>query len=367
MKTPQFASLEHIDEQNSTNINQNAILSQESPNKHKRLMRGSIALFILALILVIALIISMVVIFIIGANRAQSDQNSYTVSSTIATSSIGPLYEPCKCGCPSTEPLLKNETKMGTARIVNGENVEAHSWPWQIFLIAYDPVNRLTASCGATLLSKRHVLTAAHCVHGYLPPYILLFSGLHARNFNISRADIHNVNKVYVHEGYNARAHNDLAILTTIESFRFDSNVSPICLSTPDSPFLQADEELVAIGWGRISGQPGTPRYPEYLQQVKVAYLPTSNPNCSGIFESKVALHPGQMCAGSPGHNVCRGDSGGPLMRRLRLADTETYYWEQVGIASLSKDCGWNSTWPDIYISASYYYDWILNTVKRAV
>ncbi|CAF2913205.1 unnamed protein product [Rotaria sp. Silwood2] len=257
--------------------------------------------------------------------------------------------------------------KVATARIVNGETVRAHSWPWQLFLLAYDPETKLSTSCGATLLTQRHVLTAAHCVHGYLPPNIFLFAGQHARNFNTSLTDTHFVNKVYIHEGYNANAYNDLAILTTEEAFRFDSYVSPICLATPNSSLLQATEELVAIGWGRTSGQPETLRVPKYLQQVKVAYMPTSNPNCSGIFESEYTLHPGQMCAGNPGHNICRGDSGGPLMRRMRLTNTETYYWQQVGVASLTNRCGWNSTWPDIYTNVPYYYDWIMTTVKHAV
>jgi secreted trypsin-like serine protease len=221
--------------------------------------------------------------------------------------------------------------------------------------------------CGATLFTDRHILTAAHCVHQYFPPFIFLFSGQHTFNLNVSLRSGHQVNGVYIHEGYNAYYQNDIAILTIEPPVRFDSFIQPICLPTPDSPILQANEELVAIGWGRISGQPDTNIFPRNLQQVKLAYVPTTNPNCSDLFEGSGGVHPGQMCAGKPGYNVCQGDSGGPLMRRIRKPYTETYYWQQIGIVSATVDCGWNSTWPDIYTNVPYYYNWIMATVKRTI
>ncbi|CAF0960665.1 unnamed protein product [Didymodactylos carnosus] len=365
MQNQQFASLDHIVEHNNINLNLKSASLQEPQQKHGKVVCGAIALFIIVLLLVIALVISIALVFTIGVKATRSDESSNTANSTSTILPVSPLFEPCNCGCPSVEPLFSDETAAATARIVNGETARAHSWPWQILLVMYDPETKLEYRCGATLLTQRHVLTAAHCVHGFFPPYMVLFSGQHARNLSISLIDVRVVNKVYIHESYNSHAHNDLAILTTEEPFRFDTYVSPICLATPNSLLLQANEELVAIGWGRISGQPETFIYPEYLQQVKVAYVPASN--CSRILEPTTVLHPGQMCAGRPGHNACSGDSGGPLMRRMRLANTGTYYWQQMGVASLSKDCGWNSTWPDIYVNIPYYYDWIMATVKRAV
>src|SRR5579871_2651839 len=126
--------------------------------------------------------------------------------------------------------------------------------------------------------------------------------------------------------------------MTTInyvrQPLRFDSYIRPICLATQKSPILQSNEELVAIGWGRISAEPNTNIRAENLQQVKLVYVTISNPNCSEIFRPIVNVHPGQMCAGKPGYNACQGDNGGPLMRRIRIPNTETYFWQQVGIAS---------------------------------
>ena len=46
-----------------------------------------------------------------------------------------------------------------SSRVVNGENAQPHSWPWQISL----RVNGLHI-CGGSLIDKEWVVTAAHCV-----------------------------------------------------------------------------------------------------------------------------------------------------------------------------------------------------------
>ena len=130
--------------------------------------------------------------------------------------------------------------------------------------------------------------------------------------------------------------HDDIAILTIEQPLRFDAYIHPICLATPHSSLLQAGDELISIGWGRISTRSGTNINARTLQQVKLPYVPSSDPDCSEIF------------------------------RPICISNIDTHYWEQVGIASKTIDCGWNSTWPDIYINIPYYYDWIMATIKRS-
>ncbi|UJR16847.1 hypothetical protein I4U23_003746 [Adineta vaga] len=357
MQTHQIYSIDQNDRRDESKRS----YSPYEPEKKNNSIKGStLILFIIALVLIIALIISIVLVFTIGLKAARR-----TVSFE-ENASITSLYEPCKCGCPSIEPLF-NDERSSTSRIANGENARKNSWPWQLLLIIVDKNQTPVSLCGATLITDRHILTAAHCVHQSFPPFIFLFSGQHRLNSSLSLRSGHQVNNVYIHEGYNAFYHNDIAILTIQQPLRFDSIIHPICLATPYSSHLQDNEELVAIGWGKISGQPNTTIFPSNLQQVKLAYIPTSHPNCSNLFQQSSPAHPGQMCIGKSNHHVCHGDSGGPLMRRTRIPFTETYYWQQIGIVSATVDCGWNSTWPDVFINIPYYYDWIMTTIKRAI
>jgi secreted trypsin-like serine protease len=338
-----------------------SVSSYQLENTNKMIKYSAIGLFILALILSIVLAVGIALIFTIGPKLYKRSIN--TESSNLSVSS---LYEPCTCGCPSIEPIFNNRTK-ASGRIINGETARTHSWPWQMLLLVIDRNQIPISFCGATLITDRHVLTAAHCVHQYVPPFIFLFPGQNTLNFSIPLTSGYMVQKVYIHEGYNVLLHDDIAILTLGQPLRFDSYVHPICLATPNSPILQAQEELIAIGWGRISAEPSTSNYAQNLQQVKLSYVPASDSDCSEIFRPVTNVHPGQMCAGKTGSNACQGDSGGPLMRRIRISNTENYYWQQIGIASKTIDCGWNSTRPDIYINIPYYYHWIMKTVKRAV
>ena len=45
-------------------------------------------------------------------------------------------------------------------RVIGGNDAQAHSWPWQIFL-SFDEWD-----CGAIMIHPTWLLTAAHCVPG---------------------------------------------------------------------------------------------------------------------------------------------------------------------------------------------------------
>ncbi|XP_055543530.1 CLIP domain-containing serine protease B4-like [Wyeomyia smithii] len=68
----------------------------------------------------------------------------------------------------------------------------------------------------------------------------------------------------------------------------------------------------------------------------------------------RVTFHDTQLCAGGKnGEDTCTGDSGGPLMKRIK----STYY--MFGIVSFGpKNCG-NKDFPGIYTNVVKYLDWI--------
>jgi hypothetical protein len=58
----------------------------------------------------------------------------------------------CNCG-----------RSLAPGRILNGENAGEHEYPWQVFVNVFIGDRKYPERCGGSLISKRHVLTAAHC------------------------------------------------------------------------------------------------------------------------------------------------------------------------------------------------------------
>ena len=84
--------------------------------------------------------------------------------------------------------------------------------------------------CGGSLLSARHVLTAAHCTVGQSAASIRVLVGEH--DTTDSEADIRTISAITDHPDYdssNSFAY-DFSILTLAEPLTFSSVVAPVCL-----------------------------------------------------------------------------------------------------------------------------------------
>lgn len=89
--------------------------------------------------------------------RASQDgqQSSPTKSSKSALSGLKDILpKPSQDQC-GYSPIHRT-------RVVGGKNAAKGSWPW-LALIGYKSKSAISYQCGGSLITKTHVLTAAHC------------------------------------------------------------------------------------------------------------------------------------------------------------------------------------------------------------
>ncbi|KAG5876774.1 hypothetical protein JTB14_038452 [Gonioctena quinquepunctata] len=251
-------------------------------------------------------------------------------------------------GCGVSTP------RQAQRRIVGGEEAGFGTFPWQAYI-------RIGSSrCGGSLVSKRHVVTAGHCVaraaprqvHVTLGDYVInsAVEPLPAYTFGVSSIQVHPFFK------FTPQADRfDVAVLRLDRAAHNLPHITPICLPQRGENFL--GEVGVAAGWGALS--PGSRLRPQTLQAVQVPVI--ENRQCERWHRSKgisVTIYDEMMCAGykTGGRDSCQGDSGGPLMLQ------RTGRWFLIGIVSAGYSCAQPGQ-PGIYHRVAHTVDWITRAI----
>ena len=146
--------------------------------------------------------------------------------------------------------------------------------------------------CGGSLISDKHVLTAAWCVSPDRTYYVHLGDTILGNDEDVTFNRTVLVTSKYLHPDYNWPV-NNIAILEMAEPVALNQypNIKPVCLPDQGADFsrFRADfTETTAIvtGWG-IDGVSG---YNSWLQEVQVSVV--ADEECDPI-------SPSEICAGS--------------------------------------------------------------------
>ncbi|BES98909.1 serine protease [Nesidiocoris tenuis] len=250
-------------------------------------------------------------------------------------------------------------------RIVNGVASVLGAWPWMAVLgFKSSPTDGIHWECGGTLITNRHVVTAAHCLEETGSTLEIVRLGelnLDPNNDDGATPEDIRVSKTIVHPGYAASDAfpDDIAIVVLERPVTFTKLIKPICLPRK-GPLQNRNFEgkfPFIAGWGAL-------RYkgpqPFALREAQV--LVVSNDKCANSYRQfeEVNITSSQICAGGNGKDTCQGDSGGPLM----YPDNDGRFY-LIGVVSLGYKCA-EEGFPGVYTRVSKYTDWIVDNVRMA-
>ncbi|XP_038212085.1 protein masquerade-like [Zerene cesonia] len=267
---------------------------------------------------------------------------------------------------------LKNVTTDVTLenRIAGGMDTELDQFPWTALLkTTFDYGDKTAAfSCGGSLISRRYVLTAGHCVYepkARISDVEITLAEYDKRTFPIDcitvfgggRECVRNIvlhaEDVVHHPEYDDdRLLNDIALIRLDAFAPYTRYIRPICLPSINIDLPEfSNLPLAVAGWGRDG------KYVTNIKQSTVVHLVPPE-DCMKSYPHLTKSH---ICAaGRTGEDTCKGDSGGPLMMLYR----DSYY--VIGIVSGKRaDTPCGSKVPSLYTNVFQFVNWIRSTIRE--
>ncbi|CAG9831444.1 unnamed protein product [Diabrotica balteata] len=257
--------------------------------------------------------------------------------------------------------------------ITYGEPTREGDFPWHAALYHARGID-LTYICGATLITRFHLITVAHCVtrlktqNALSPSSLMVYLGkYYLKVWSNPGIQDRQIEKIIVHQNYNSRTfQHDIAILKLLEPAEITNYVRPACLWEDDKNLESViGKQGTVVGWGfDESGR--------VTEQLTKAHMPVvSQETCIYSFPEFYSRFTSDhtYCAGfNNGTSVCNGDSGGGMVFPKRGSDPNNPIWEIRGMVSISvalqNQFRCDSSHYVVFTDIAKYLDWINNALN---
>ncbi|KAG8268258.1 serine-type endopeptidase activity protein [Homalodisca vitripennis] len=242
-------------------------------------------------------------------------------------------------------------------------------------LVGFGQEVKISCMCGCSLISKRFVLSAAHCsepeglkrfvlsaAHCSEPEGLgkarwVLLGAIDIRDKDGPMRQQFQIVEHYLHTDYRSHLlYNDIVLFRLDRDVQFTRFVAPACLY---QGLTEPEGRAVVTGWGR--NESVGPLMP-VLQKASLSFLPPEicKERVGVDMEYPEGIHsPSQFCAWEYSKDTCKSDSGGPLVKD----EKDSCLAVQVGITSFGPvRCGESAT-PGTYVRVAYFLPWIESIV----